>query len=176
MKKFGTLVLTIILLVISTLSLCSCSNDGFKLVKSVSITTNGEERTFKSTTSPQVSFATITNDSYISSYEFNSAPENRKFYGTDVSFNALSKITINDAIKAAKNSTHYEVVEKELKGYWYHTYSYAAHGNVYYVKYKYEKAYCNFVYVKVKSDSTIVIKRGSTETTYTVSSYSIVEF
>ena len=173
MKKIGALVLSFILLAFSALSISGCSNDGFELVKSVSITTNGEEKTFKSTTTPQVSF---TNDKYIAYDEFYAAPENRKLYGTGVNVNELSKITISDAIKAAKNATYYEIVEKELDGYWYHKYSHTIHGNVYYVKYEYEKTYCTFVYVKVKNDSTIVIKRGSAETTYTVSSYSIVKF
>lgn len=177
MKKIGTLVLTFILLFFSTISTISCDNSGFTLVKSVSITTNGEKLTFKSTTTPQVSFGF--NYSLISQSEFIAAPENRKFYGADNSdFNALSKITINDAIKASKHSTHYEVVEKDLEGYWYHEYSYTSQGNVYYEyeKYKYEKTYCNFVYVKVKNDTTLVIKSGNGETTYTVSSYRIKEF
>lgn len=111
MKKIGALVLSFILLAFSALSISGCSNDGFELVKSVSITTNGEEKTFKSTTTPQVSF---TNDKYISYDEFYAAPENRKLYGTGVNVNELSKITISDAIKAAKNATYYEIVEKSL--------------------------------------------------------------
>ena len=174
MKKIGTLALTLILLFFSTISTSSCDNSGFTLVKSVSITTSGEKLSFNSTTTPQTLF---TFDCTISQSEFIAAPENRKFYDTyNLNFKILSKITINDAIKAAKHSTHYEVVEKELEGYWYCEYPYTQ-GTVYnYVKYKYETTYCNFVYVKVKNDTTLVIKSGSDETTYTVSSYRIEEF
>lgn len=172
MKKIGTLVLTFILLVFSTIFISGCNNEGFELVKSVSITTSGEEKVFNSTTTPQVLFEIPIDISY---GEFNAASDNRKFYGVQGwEPNALSKITIKDAISAAKNSTHYEVVEKDLEGYWYRAFSYTTHGKVYYSKYKYKKTLCNFVYVKVKDDTTLVIRNGDGDTTYTVSSYRIV--
>lgn len=35
----------------------------------------------------------------------------------------FSILSIKGCSNNVKNSTHYEVMEKDLKGYWYHTYS-----------------------------------------------------
>ena len=171
MKKYLLSIVLAFTIIFSCIGMVGCNN-GFELVKSISITTNGEVKKFSSSSTPYVS---LINDKYISAEEFNNAPEDRK-YINGIKLNELSKITIDEAIKAAKNSTHYEIVEKELEGYWYSKNSYTPNGNIYYHRYEYENTYCNFVYVKVKNDTTIVIKSGSTETTYTVTSYSIVKF
>lgn len=87
----------------------------------------------------------------------------------------FSKITIQEAIKAANGSTYYETVEKELQGY-YWAYWYTSGGNIYYTKREYEKTTFRFVYVKIKNDATISIKNGNTETTYSGTRYQIVNF
>lgn len=148
-------------------------NNGFELVKSVSITTNGETKKFSSSTVPKFSF---TSSNVITVEEYDDAPSNRKSYDVSSELKKLSKTTIDDAIKAAKYSTHYEVVEKELQGYWYSYNFNIENKKYYYFKCSYIKTYFDFVYVKVKNDTTIVIKSGSTETTYTVTSYNIVKF
>ncbi len=173
MKKIGTLVLTILLIIVSTVSVSGCSdNDGFHVVKSVTFTTNGEEKKFSSSQSPSFK---MENDDYITAHEFNNAPNDRKIY--EAFYDLDSRYSVNDAIKAAKNATYYEVYEKELAGIWYITYSWTnGVGNTYYKKGTYKNTYFNFVYVKVKNDTTLVIKSGNAETTYTVSSYRITEF
>lgn len=177
MKKLFSLFFTCILIVTSLLCLASCSNDEFSLVKSITITTNGEEKTFSSSSRPIVEMAD--SYSYITKSEFENAPDDRKYYGVDgFNTNNFTKITINDAIKEADGSTYYRVVEEELEGSYYWQYSYTTNGNVYYTKWTYSYTYCKFVYAKVKDDTTIVIRSGQvmSETTYTVTSYKITKF
>lgn len=176
MKKFFFLLFTCIIIVASSLCLSSCSNDGFSLVKSITITTSGEEKTFSSYTQPIVKMAD--SYSYITKSEFEKAPDDRKYYRVNgFDSNSLTKITIDDAIKEAGGSTYYSVVEDDLEGSYYWQYSYTENGNVYYTKWTYSSTYCKFVYVNVKDDTTIVIRSTQvSETTYTVTSYRITKF
>lgn len=168
MKKTFIVILVFLQFIACSFCFIGCNNS-FKLVKSIKITTNGAEKTFSSSTKPEVVFIgsiPITED------EFDNAPNNRKY----VNYAALSKISINEAIKSAKNSTSYEIVESELEGYYYFACWDQLVGHFLYSKRKYEKTRFHFVYVKVKNDTTVVIKRDSTETTYSVTSCSITYF
>lgn len=170
-KLFASIILTLTV-IFCCVGMVGCNN-GFKLVKSVSITTNGETKRFNSSTEPLFS---LTSNNIITVEEYDEAPSDRKNYNISSELKELSKITINDAIKAAKNSTHYEVKEEELEGYWYsYTFNWE-NKQYYYFKCSYIKTYFDFVYVKVKNDTTVVIKKGNTETTYIVTSYNIIKF
>lgn len=174
MKKFLSIIILALTVFICCVGTVGC-NSGFKLVKSVTITTNGETKTFNSSTKPK--FSLIWYGSEITEEEFNDAPIDRKIYSNNNINENLSKITVNDAIKAAKNATHYEVVEKHLQGYWYsYKFHYYGDKKYHYFKANYKYTYFDFVYAKVKNDTTITIREGDTETTFTVSSYKLVEF
>lgn len=170
-KLFASIILTLTV-IFCCVGMVGCNN-GFQLVKSISITTSGETKSFSSSSEPQISYA-YTNA--ITEEEYNNAPKERRlYYGTETK--KASKITVEDAIKAAKNSTRYKVVEEQLKGFWYYShFDFYGSKKYYYNKSKYEYTYFNFVYVKVKNDTTIVIRKGDTETTYTVTRYNIVKF
>lgn len=174
MKRLFITILVFFQFIICTLGFIGCDNNNFKLVKSITITTNGSEKTFSSSTKPDVIFKE--NYRYITKNEFNNAPNSRKYYNDEFKEAVFSKISISDAIKSAKNSTSYEIVESELIGFYYWAYWHTPSGNIYYTKREYEKTSFIFVYVKIKNNTTVVIKRASTETTYTVTSYSITYF
>lgn len=147
--------------------------DKFELVKSITITTDGESKTFSSSTKPQIK---LSDGEYIDLNEFADSPSDRQYFGFDFDLYKRSGLTISNAIKEANGETHYEIVESLMEGYWYQTYSYTSTGNRYYKKYKYIKTYCDFVYVNKKNDTTITIKSGNIEATYSVTSYSIKYF
>ena len=181
MKKIFKTLSVIFVLLFVCLCLTSCSDD-FEMVKSITIVTGGETKTFKTTTTPVVELSdAIYYDPVEGKAVFDAAPENRKLYNvvdegkplTIDDINKMSKISFADAIKSAKGSTHYETVEPALKGYYYEMSRYAPNGYTYYTRMSYIKTYFNFVYVKIKNDTTIVIKSGNNETTYQVTSYKI---
>ena len=175
MKKLFVIILVFLQLTIFSVCFVGCNNNNsFKLVKSITITTSGEEKTYSSSTVPNVVFKE--NYKYITKQEFDNAPDNRKYFNDEFNNALFSKISITDAIKAAKNSTSYEIVENELKGFYYWAYWYTPNGNIYYTKREYEKTSFHFIYVEIKNDTTVVIKRGNSETTYTVTSYSVKYF
>ncbi len=171
MKRILILVMVSFQSIVCFFCFTGCNNN-FKLVKSITITTNGESQTFSSSTKPEVVFKE--NYRYIEKREFDLAPQERKYYNDE--FDVSSKISLDDAIKSAKQSTYYAVVENELKGFYYWAYQYTSNGNIYYTKREYEKTECRFVYIKIKNDTTIVIKNASNETTYTVTSYRVTYF
>ena len=189
MKKFGSVFALAIVLALCCFVPTGCSN-GFKMVKSITITTGGETKTFSTTTSPLLDFTDLATYALISDpnaaeeENYAAAPENRKYYDiaggerkemTTPTGSAASKISFNDAAKAAKGDTHYEIVEPHLKGDYYFKSRYTPTGNTYYSKMTYIKTYFNFTYVNIKSDTTIVIKSDNSETTYQVTSYKIEE-
>lgn len=175
MKKYFACFCIAFIIIICGVCMGGCNN-GFKLVKSISLTTNGETKKFNSSTKPNFSItwysaAEITED------EYNKAPTDRKLSTGNDKLEKLSSVTINEAIKAAKNATHYELVEEKLKGYWYKSYfDFYGSKKYHYFKGSYNYTYFDFVYAKVKNDTTIAIRTSSTETTYTVTSYNIVKF
>lgn len=165
-------------------------SDEFRMVSSITIVTGGETKKFGTTTSPIVDigdymvYKFIEDPNAKDEEEFAAAPEERKFYDvaggekrilTDAVASQMSKISFEEAVKAANGATYYEIVEPELEGYYYFKSRYTPKGNTYYGKMKYSKTHFNFTYVKVKSDTTIIIKIGKGETTYQVTSYSIIE-
>lgn len=181
MKRIYKTLSVIVVLLLVCLCLTSCSDD-FEMVKSISIVTGGETKTFRTTTTPVVELSdAIYYDPAEGKALFDAAPENRKLYNvvdegkplTIDDINKMSKISFADAVKSAKGSTHYETVEPALKGYYYEMSRYAPNGYTYYTRMSYIKTYFNFVYVKIKNDTTIVIKSGNNETTYQVTSYKI---
>ena len=175
MKKTFTAILVLLQILTCTFSFIGCSdNNNFKLVKSIKIVTNGTEKKFSSSTKPDVIFKE--NYHYISQDEFARAPTNRKYYNDEFNSSSFSKISIDDAIKSAKNSTIYEIVESELQGFYYWCYWFETGGNIYYTKREYEVTRFQFVYVCIKNDTTVIIKHGSNETTYTVTSYTVNYF
>ena len=189
MKKFGSVFALAIVLALCCFVPTGCSN-GFKMVKSITITTGGETKTFGTTTSPILDFTDlvvydlIENPYADEEKDFAAAPEERKFYDiaggerkqmTTEFQSKMSTISFDDAVKAAKGDTYYEIVEPELEGYYYFKSRYTPTGNTYYSKMKYIKTHFNFTYVNIKSDTTIVIKSGKSETTYQVTSYKIEE-
>lgn len=189
MKKISKVFVMVFVLALSCFVPTGCSND-FKMVKSITITTGGETKTFGTTMSPIVDienavvYECIEDPNAKDEEEFAAAPEERKFYNvaggkqrilTDAVASQMSKISFEDAVKAANGATYYEIVEPELEGYYYFKERYTPNGNTYYGKMKYVKTHFNFTYVKVKNDTTIIIKVGKGETVYQVTSYKIEE-
>lgn len=174
MRKIYIFVLIVFLLIINVFCLIRCNNSEFKIVRSITITTNGEEKKFSSSSIGDIVFKE--NYRYIEKNEFDNAPDNRKYYNDEFNTEIVSGISIKNAIRLAKGSTRYEEVEDELKGFYYYSYWYSPGGRIYYTKWEYEKTIFNFVYVKIVNDTTIKIKDMKGETTYTVSSYRIVNF
>lgn len=174
MKKSFFIILVLLQILICCFGFVGCKKNNFKLVQTITITIDGTEKKFSSSTKGDVVFKD--NYKYITKEEFNNAPSNRKYYNDEFNNAVNSKVSINNAIKSAKYSTSYEIVENELKGYYYWAYWYTSGGNIYYTKREYEKTRFTFVYVYVKNDTTIVVKSGNSEITYTVSSYKITYF
>ncbi len=178
MKKILSLIFACIF-TFGVFTVSSCSNDGFEVVKSITFVSDGERASFRSSAYAEIK---CNNAIEITEKEFLAMPKERRFIlSTSVSsgaFNSqqeilsVSKITIEDAIKRADGATYYEEVEEDLQGY-----IYTQERGGYYKK-EYQLTYFNFVYVKVKSDTTLVIRKGkeTVETTYIVTSYSISRF
>ena len=180
MKKLFVVTLAFLQLALCGFLFTGCNGGGFKVVKSITITTGGYYTGFESSTKGEVQFKSTS----ITKEEFDNAPDDRKFVDAKNEFvkgSIKSKISIESAIKSANNKTIYEVVEDELKGSYYQFNSAYSGlegiaGKIAYTKYEYEKTTFNFVYVKIKNDTTLVIRSDNAETTYTVTSYSITEF
>ena len=182
MKKLFIITLAFLQLTLCGFLFTGCSGGGFKLVKSIIITTDGYYKIFNSSTKGEAQFKSTS----ITKEEFDNAPDDRKYY-KDIfvygknGFVKGSKIPVESVIKSAKNKTIYEVVENELKGLYYEVVilNYGVKDleeETDYTKYEYEKTTFNFVYVKIKNDTTLVIRSDNAETTYTVTIYSITEF
>lgn len=189
MKKICRVFALAVVFILYCFYLTGCS-DGFRMVKSITITTGGETKKFGTTTSPIVDienpvvYKLVENPNAKDEEEFSAAPEERKFYNvaggkqrilTDAVASQMSKISFEDAVKVAKGATYFETIEPELEGYYYFKERYTPNGNTYYCKMKYVKTHFNFTYVKVKNDTTIIIKVGKGETVYQVTSYKIEE-
>lgn len=182
MKKLFVVTLAFLQLTLCGVLFTGCSDGGFKLVKSIKITTGGYYRGFESSTKGEAKFKSTS----ITKEEFDNAPDDRKYYKDILvygknGFVKGSKIPVESVIKSANNKTIYEVVEDELKGSYYeenilYYESEGIAGKIAYTKYEYEKTTFNFVYVKIKNDTTLVIRSDNAETTYIVTSYSITEF
>ncbi len=190
MKKICKVFALTVVFILCCFCPTGCS-DGFRMVKSVTITTGGETKNFSTSMSPIVEMGNVSVYDLIEDptaedeEEFANAPEERKFYDvagekkkemTNQTTSKLSKISFKEAVKAAKGDIHYEIVEPELEGYYYIKTRYTPNGNTYYFKTKYVKTSFNFVYVKIKNNTTIVIKAAyHGETTYQVTSYKIIK-
>lgn len=185
MKKLFVVTLAFLQLALCGFLFTGCNGGGFKVVKSITITTGGYYTGFESSTKGEAQFKSTS----ITKEEFDNAPDDRKYYKDYNKYNysgfnkkkVVSKISIESAIKSANNKTIYEVVENELKGSYYEVVilNYGVKDleeEIGYTKYEYEKTTFNFVYVKIKNDTTLVIRSDNAETTYTVTSYSITEF
>ena len=172
MKKRIFSIVLILILFIYCFAVAGCNN-GFELVKSITITTNGETKRFGSSVEPDFYY---TSSNIINEEDYNNAPIERKLASGTEKIKKASNITVEEAFKLSKNSTRYEVVEEQLEGFWY-----KMNFNIYTKKYNYLKlrygyTYFNFVYAKIKNDTTIAIRQKNVETTYSVTSYSIVKF
>lgn len=149
------------------LSFIGCSNQKYEYVHSVTITTNGENKTFSSSRSHYFG-APIE----ITEEEYQKNRSGRDLdVGDDDKIQILTFETIN---KTNKGATSYSYSEPLMNGFWYYrvTPSYLQ-TKLRYMKKPYIKTNYSFVYVKVINDTTICIKTSKNETTYTVTSYSI---
>lgn len=149
----------------------SCKNDGWELVSSITITTDGKTKTFRS----QI-VHDFNEPSSITKEEYEQIPLNIKL--SDFSFdfpNEKSKCkSFAEIAKISKGSTTYSYKENNFEGEWYY---WTSRYETPYKREYYKKRYVNstyyLVYVKVVNDSTIKIKTNQGETTYTVTSYTI---
>lgn len=163
MKKTVALIL---LLVFSSASfLTGCRRDDYKLVWSVTYTLDGKAYTERST------YGVATKSSGVQCTEAEFLAGEHKFYGhlsasydlprdskTVQSHGSLMKEDIGEYFYV-KDSYYNPPVSKE----WYWKYEFAGFGY-------------HYVYVRIVDDDTIVIKKKGIETTYKVSSYSLVYF
>ena len=152
------------------LLLTSCNNDGWELVSSITITTDGKTKTFKS----QIVHSFGEPD-FITEEEYEQASSNRKLsdYTLGIPSEGGKYKSFAEIEKISNGSTQYSYKEENLKGDWYYyTYTYPSSKREYLKKTYIHTSYY-LVYVKVVNDSTIKIKTHSGETTYTVTSYSI---
>ena len=157
----------VFVVLIQGLFFSSCSN-GWELVSSITITTNGETKTFSSGCSDEFGMPIdITKEEYT---------KNRKNRDLDKDDNRyIKKLSISKVADIIDGGTSYSYQEKEMKGYWYYMWYGWSSGNVFYAKKPYIETIYTLTYVKILNDTTIKIKSSKGETTYTVTSYSIRE-
>ena len=161
----------IMLTITQILLLTSCKNDGWELVSSITITTDGKTKTFKS----QIVHGFGEPD-FITEEEYEQASSNRKLsdYTLDIPSNGGKYKSFTEIEKISNGATQYSYQEENLKGDWYYyIYIYPNSLKKEYLKKPYIDTSYYLVYVKVVNDSTIKIKTDRGETTYTVTSYSI---
>lgn len=170
-------VLLICMAILPILLLYGC-NAGFKPVYSITIVTNGSTKTFKSHSeldgSPWengITFEEYKNKAY-GDYEYSTYSEAKKqLYGND----GISK-SFKIPLKY-RNKTSFYVQFDPARRVNYYSKHYSEIAMRYNVVYWYVKGITyHIIYVKVKNSSTIVIREDNSETTYTVTSYSITYF
>lgn len=144
-----------------------CANKKYEHVSSITITTNGETKTFSSSRSNQFGAPIeVTEEEYIENHTGRDLGN-----VDDKKIKTLSFETIN---KKHKGTTSYFYSEPLLEGYWYNrVVRYEFSIKIFYWKKPYIKTNFSFVYVKIINDTTVRIKTSKNETTYTVTSYSI---
>ena len=146
--------------------------DGFTEVASISFTTAGESRTLYSTWYINVG-----------KYEISTREEyyNATFKGSVMAPNNVNVDTISwytsdlfsGNIYNIKNKPYkpYGITEDDIGEYFYiFAHDLGAYTTSYY-KVEITEVGSSYLQVKVKNDTTIVVKRGVNETTYTVTSY-----
>ena len=171
MKKIISCFLCFVIIVLSIFSLGACKNDEWELVSSITITTDGKTKTFKS----QIVHSFGEPD-FITEEEYEQASPNRKL--SDYTLNIPNKDgkykSFTEIEKISNGATEYSYTEENLKGDWYYYVNrYPGLPITEYLKKPYLYTSYYLVYIKVVNDNTIRIKTHSSETTYTVTSYSI---
>ena len=153
------------------LFLTSCKNDGWELVSSITIATDGKTKTFTSKT-----VHSFGEPDFITEEEYEQASSNRKLsdYALDIPSEGGKYKSFAEIEKISNGATQYSYKEENLKGDWYYyIYRYPNSSKREYLKKPYIQTSYYLVYVKVVNDSTIKIKTNQGETTYTVTSYTI---
>lgn len=169
--KFVCFIMIAIVMMVSCLAFCGCSNDGFELVCQVEYTTNGVVKTEDSRYDIHYSAAT-----YITKEEYDASPVKQRITGVSSS----GKLPTNHKIpNNAKDKTSYQIDAKvtttdDLKRYYYAYHTFAQTNQYFMVKEMYTTYY--YIYVKVVDSTTIIVRNNKGDTTYTVSSYRITKF
>ena len=166
-KIFSFLIILIFLLQISVFNLSSCSkNDDWELVNSITITTDGKTKTFKSSV-----FHSFGEPSEVTKDEYEN---NRKGKDLDNNDDKGKYKSFSEIEKISNGATEYSYEEPSLNGDWYYyVFLYPDDYRPVYRKKPYLYTNYYLVYVKVVNDTTIKIKTWQGETTYTVTSYTI---
>lgn len=168
---------TIILLFIASFMLVSCGNNQFKEVRSVTFTSNGKTQTFYPTwyIVPSSIYENATEEEYKTA-DFktsvmvpnNTTVDTIAFYTTDLFSGNILGVS-------SRPYKPYNISKDDIGKY---LYIYAHDLGDYFRKFfkiEIRDVGTDYIQVKVKNDTTIVIKKNGRETTYTVTSYSIVE-
>ena len=165
MYKKGFIAIILLSIIMQTLFFFAFSNIGLKLVRIVTINTSGTEKTFSSNKSNHFgALIEVTEDEYSKNRSGRDIDNRDDQNIKTLSFSEVSRIT--------KGGTSYSYKETLLKGYWYHRYVATFGGfNIFYYKEPYIETSYSLVYIKIINDTTIKIKTGKGETTYTVTSY-----
>lgn len=158
----------IFLVQISAFSLSSCTIDKWELVDSITITTDGKEKTFKSNVVHGFGASSeVTKDEY---------EKNRKGKDLDNHDDRGKYKSFSEIEKISNGATEYSYKEPSLNGDWYYCVYPYPDFKVEYRKKPYLNTSYYLVYVKVVNDTTIKIKTWQGETTYTVTSYTIKDY
>lgn len=153
-----------ILLIIPSIFICACSNDGFEYVASVTFTTSGVTKTLRPYHSPKISAGVkIDKDEFDANHTYeNSVPDSKVYISSKSELPPKDQMGVAyyykkfDESKTVYGSRHIDF----LNTYWYYNYEY--YGDYYY-----------YILVKIVNNTIIKIKDSKSETTYTVTSYSI---
>lgn len=155
------------LILFQAVLLGACTNNGWKLVSSITITTSGTTKTFSSGIS----------NHFGASMEVTQEEYSKNKTGRDLDSyddKSVKRMSISEVSKKTKGGTSYSYCETLLKGYWYYrVFRPDATQKLWYMKKPYTRTAYSLVYVKIINNSTIKIKTSKGETTYTVTSYSI---
>ena len=153
--------IVIMVLVLNLFIACGNKDDGFKTVVSVTYTIDGNKKTENSTAGMELGIAEPSSEN-----EYNRAESKYQVYprirqNLQPSSKTVSSIGLFD------NSDKGKFIY-----YWYFNFNVPV-----YVKYQIKSDIIyNYIQVKVIDDDTIIIKNSNGETTYNVSSYSIIYF
>jgi len=171
--------ITIFLLVIQIPFVGACSNNngaiteeenisGWKLVSSVTITSGGIEYSFMS----ERTNIFIDHSPTLTYDDWEKRPSKRDI---DTHDDENGVLTVYDVSIITTGATSYTYNEPKLKGNWYHIHKRKEGAIIYsdYCRTSYKETVYNLVYINLVNDTTIKIKANESETTYTVTSYSI---
>ncbi len=171
MKKISIIILSFAMAFISVLSFGGCKKDDFEKVYSVTFTMDG-----KSTTKTSYAYLYVSQQNGVTQEVYYSTPKIADIDG-DLNSQKIALSVNNKTISSWNGIT--EEQKGEVIGYrngmWFNS-STGHYVSADYILGTFEGFLYYYVLVRVVDDDTIIIKDGSGQTTYNVSSYKISKF